>query len=244
MCSTKTTFPTDLSTLNLEWNNPEEFPDRIGQNGFSIDVIVYFPDLAEHSIAWFDYKNQKWYFLRNQDYNGYSFQWRYFCSKNDIPELVKKIDGFDYSITSWGRVYSHVTDKYLKPTKAGKGYLQVKLHKEGSNFNFYVARLVAIYFIDNPNQFSEVNHKDEDKNNNCSWNLEWCTRKYNVNYGSRTQKARLGSQKPIIRVSDDGSEKIYHSVKSVEDEGFSRTQVSKCLKGKHIYHKGYKWKYQ
>lgn len=59
--------------------------------------------------------------------------------------------------------------------------------------DFQIHRLVAEAFILNPLHLPEVNHKDEDKKNNCVMNLEWCSHKYNSNYGTILQR-RLGSR--------------------------------------------------
>ena len=66
------------------------------------------------------------------------------------------------------------------------GYKFVILDKK----TCYVHRLVAEAFVDNPNNYPQINHKDENKANNSVENLEWCTEKYNMNYGSRNAKHR------------------------------------------------------
>ena len=76
----------------------------------------------------------------------------------------------------------------LKPIKNRYGYMYVNLRKDGVTKQQYIHRLVAQAFIPNPNNLPEVNHKDEDKTNNNVKNLEWCDRKYNINYGTRTAK--------------------------------------------------------
>ena len=69
-----------------------------------------------------------------------------------------------------------------------RGYLQVTLTVNNKRHYFGVHRLVAQAFIPNPNNFPQVNHKDENPLNNNVKNLEWCTAKYNCNYGSRNSK--------------------------------------------------------
>lgn len=91
-----------------------------------------------------------------------------------------------------------------KQTPHKDGHLMVMLSKEGHNKNCQVHRLVAQAFIPNPDNLPVINHKDEKPNNNCVDNLEWCTIKYNNNYG--TVKERI-SKHNINHPSL--SEKIY-----------------------------------
>ena len=71
------------------------------------------------------------------------------------------------------------------------GYKRVALWENGKQINVSVHRLVAMAFIDNPdpNTYTEINHKDEDKTNNNVNNLEWCSHKYNLNYGTRNKRS-------------------------------------------------------
>ena len=80
----------------------------------------------------------------------------------------------------------------MKPfsNQKGRGYLKVKLIKNGTGKYAYVHRLVALAFIDNPNHYTEVNHKDENPKNNTVENLEWCTRSYNMSYGTIQDRRR------------------------------------------------------
>ena len=68
------------------------------------------------------------------------------------------------------------------------GYLQVSLSKNHKRYYFNVHKLVALTFISNPNNLPQINHKDENPLNNCVDNLEWCTAKYNCNYGTRNKR--------------------------------------------------------
>lgn len=77
------------------------------------------------------------------------------------------------------------TKHLLTPGKQKNGYLYVYLTNKK---RFYVHRLVAMAFIPNPQCLPIINHKDEDKTNNHVDNLEWCTIKYNRNYGDANKK--------------------------------------------------------
>lgn len=88
--------------------------------------------------------------------------------------------------------------KILKQRLNKGGYLKVYLIKEGKSKTFIAHRLIALTFIPNPNNYKIVNHKDENKTNNNIDNLEWCTQSYNINYGSRNEKA-AEKLKKIIR---------------------------------------------
>lgn len=69
------------------------------------------------------------------------------------------------------------------------GYKQVLLHKYGKTRTRLVHRLVAEAFIPKTEaDKNEINHKDENKANNIVDNLEWCDHKYNINFGTRTEK--------------------------------------------------------
>ena len=105
---------------------------------------------------------------------------------------VKSLDRFTKSGRGNGNRF--ISGKILKSALNKKGYPSVVLCKDGKMFTQRVHRLVAEAFIPNPDNLPVVNHKDEDKTNNCVDNLEWCTNKYNCNYGtsiSRMCETRL-----------------------------------------------------
>jgi len=85
-----------------------------------------------------------------------------------------EIQGYpDYLIYEDGRVFSKKSRKMLKPCDRGKGYMCVNLCENGKAKLFYIHRLVATQYIDNPNNFSEVDHIDRNKANNDISNLRW-----------------------------------------------------------------------
>ena len=91
-----------------------------------------------------------------------------------MKEEFKEIIGYEgwYWISNLGNVKSKF--RQLKPCINKDGYYVVNLCKENHTKTFNVHRLVALHFIDNPNNLPQVNHKDECKTNNCVTNLEWC----------------------------------------------------------------------
>ena len=97
-----------------------------------------------------------------------------------------------YKISNTGKIKSYCKNKngtLLKIQTQKNGYQIINLYKNNEMKRFYIHRLVAKIFIPNPENLPEVNHKDEDKTNNSIDNLEWCDRKYNMNYGARGEKA-------------------------------------------------------
>lgn len=97
-------------------------------------------------------------------------------------EVWKEIEGFDkgYKVSNLGNVFSEKTNKILKPTKDRGGYRIVGLYKNKKRHFQKVHRLVAKAFIENPNEYPQVNHIDCCNTNNKADNLEWCTAMYNT----------------------------------------------------------------
>ena len=162
-------------------------------------------------------------------------------------EYWKPVVGYEglYEVSNWGRVKSlkFGKEKILKPSKNKKtkhGYLQVALWKNGQYKRYYVHRLVAEAFIDNPNNYKEVNHKDENKTNNVVSNLEWCDRKYNQNYGTRTEKC----SKKVYQYTLDGKfVKEWESIAECGRNGFNQGGICKCCNGKQKIYRGFIWRY-
>lgn len=116
-----------------------------------------------------------------------------------IEEVWKDIFE-NYEISNLGRLKSKATKQFMRLEKSKKGYLITKIIINGKRTRMGVHRLVAIAFIPNPNNYPQVNHKDENPENNSVDNLEWCTNKYNANYGSSSRKRSeraIGERNPF-----------------------------------------------
>lgn len=105
--------------------------------------------------------------------------------------MFKDIKDYEnYQISDTGIVINKKTGRELKQHKK-KGYMNVSLFKNGIKKNKLVHRLVAEAFIENTKNYPQINHKDEDTLNNMVENLEWCTQRYNNNYGTYRERARI-----------------------------------------------------
>ena len=106
-------------------------------------------------------------------------------------EIWTPINNYEeiYEISNFGNIKNIKRNKIMKPFVSKKtGYLQIDLCKNGNKKRYNIHRLVAIHFVDNFDNYNYINHKDENRKNNKAINLEWCTQKYNCNYGSRNLK--------------------------------------------------------
>lgn len=90
-----------------------------------------------------------------------------------------------YAVSDKGRVADIKNCKVLNQNDNGAGYKIVGLQRKDKNNVAirYVHRLVAIAFLDNPENLPQVGHKDHQRDNNSLENLEWITQKNNTRDG-------------------------------------------------------------
>ena len=168
-----------------------------------------------------------------------------------MNEIWKEIEGYpNYIISNMGRIKSlnyrrTGKEKIIKGSKNNSGYLSVTLSKKGKMNPYLIHRLVAQAFLDNPDNLSQVNHKNELKDDNRVENLEWCSPQHNINYGTHNEKVAKTNSIPIIQFSKEGNFiQKWESATQVERElGFYNGHISKCCKGKLKSAYGYKWGY-
>lgn len=164
---------------------------------------------------------------------------------NEIWKDVKGYEGL-YKISNNGRVFSFHHNKNgreLTYSLSNSGYYLVGLY-DGKQKRVYIHRLVAEHFIPNPNNLPQVNHKDENKLNNEAVNLEWVTRKQNINYGKGIEKKTLSQSMPVVGTNiETGIEIRFASTSEAQKNGFNSGNISLCCRGERKQHKGYIWEY-
>lgn len=168
----------------------------------------------------------------------------------DVQEEWRMITGYEglYEVSSLGKVRTirrQGTDgRILKQHRDRKGYCLVSLCKNGKYKTCLVHRLVALAFIENPNGFPCINHKDEDKTNNHIHNLEWCSYSYNNNYGTAKARSSAKRYKPCIGRWPDGNEKRFDSCTIASKEtGIAQGNIWGACNGLWKTAGGVSWRY-
>lgn len=191
-------------------------------------------------------------------------------------EEWKDIEGYEglYQVSNYGRVKSlgrcityidgrkkEIKEKMLHLFTNELGYYHVSLSKCGVVKRFKVHRLVAKAFLENPNNYPAINHRDENPQNNRVENLEWCTIAYNNSYGTARERGRAKQlndetkSKIVMKFDINGNLiEVYPSAsEAARQNNSSPSQISRaCLGGfsnngiwNNIYkHKGYIWRYK
>ena len=166
----------------------------------------------------------------------------------EIWRDIKNYEGL-YQISNLGNVKNFKNNKIINGYYDKDGYKRICLYKKENNekkrYYPFIHRLVAQSFIPNPNNYPVINHKNEIKDDNVVSNLEWCTIKYNNNYGNRINKIKEKKRKKVAQYSLDMKLiKVFNSITEASKEVNSNTSnICRCCKGNLKTIKGYIWKY-
>lgn len=166
-----------------------------------------------------------------------------------MEEIWKDIPGYEesYQVSNLGRVKSLaknrgrgigycVDERIIKHSVNSRGYCNVVLCKNGKTQTFSMHRLVAENFIENPSMFTEVDHKDRNKQNNRVDNLRWVTRVDN----NMNRKNGI----PVICI--ETGKTFASSAEAGKKLGLQSTSISACCKNRKYHNTcgGYHWKYE
>lgn len=136
-----------------------------------------------------------------------------------------------YIIYPDGRIYSNITKRFLKPSILN-GYAVVRIN----NKQTYVHKIIAEKFIPNLNNYTEINHIDENKLNNNVDNLEWCNRKHNIRHSLSKKVYCYNYNGELI--------KVYDTTTDTKVDGFNRASVGNVCNGIRNTHHGYTFSYK
>ena len=173
----------------------------------------------------------------------------------DIPEY----EGL-YQASTYGRVRSlerirnvgknnkqaqRILDKVLKPHKK-RGYQGVLLSKNALKTAYSVHRLIALTFLPKwKSEYTQINHKDENKTNNRVENLEWCSAKYNTNYGTALKRRSVSLGKKVAQY--DLSNNLLNKYTSLTEASIAtntaKGNIYACCVNKRKTANGFIWKY-
>lgn len=161
-------------------------------------------------------------------------------------EEWKDVVGYEglYQVSNLGNIRNS-KGKILAIGHTYDGYCYVRLNKNGKRKYPKVSRLVAVAFLPNPSNLPQVNHKDENKDNNCANNLEWCDCKYNCNYGTRNERRAKSQSKSIVGIKEDSGLILEFDSMSeaCRQLGMSIGNMSRCCKDNNKTLKGFNWRY-
>ena len=176
-----------------------------------------------------------------------------------MKEIWKDIDGYNglYKVSNYGSIKSFhkKTIKYLSQKIDIYGYNQVSLWCKNKSKTHLVHRLVAIAFIENSNNYPQINHKNGIKTDNNISNLEWCNNSmnhlhaYNVLKRKPSWEGKFGrenySSKKIIQMSIEGNDiKTFYGFNEAERiTNISCSNIRSVCRGRTKTAGGYKWKY-
>lgn len=183
------------------------------------------------------------------------------CAVSDEDgEIWKPVFGYEekYEVSNHGRVKSCkrfrsgkggartlVGERLLKQSHDHSGYLKVGLRDGDKCSNHSVHQLVAKAFVPNPRGYSQINHKDEDKENNNASNLEWCTQAYNNAYGTKSKRTGIANKIPVVAIKDGEIIKRFDSARDAwRETGVHFSSITACCKGRHKKAGGFEWEYE
>jgi hypothetical protein len=168
-------------------------------------------------------------------------------------EVWKNISGWEnYSISNLGKVKNNKTGRLLRQSIRG-GYSFVGLSKESKGKTKAVHRLVALAFIDNPENKQQVNHIDKNRSNNNVSNLEWTTALENNIHKSTNVIQTTNQNIQVWRLDNDTNEKLelYNSLEEAgkwcfnnnltKKQETARACISSNITGKYKSSYGFKW---
>lgn len=182
-----------------------------------------------------------------------------------MQEIWKPVKDWEnlYEISNYGVIrriyydekkYKHKVELpyYIKPRYDKDGYIRYSLCNGSKMKQVFAHREVAKVFLENPNNYPMINHKDCNRENNFVENLEWCSAKYNVNYCQKLGRLKAPKEEKhynskVVEQYDLNGNLIAtyngtgHASRTL---GILSSHIRECCRNKMKTYKGYIWKYK
>ena len=168
---------------------------------------------------------------------------------NQQPNVEKEwrtvIEYDKYEVNQFGEIRHKKRKQILKPRPNRSGYEYVNFRINGESKNFAIHRIVANAFIPNPNGYTEVNHKDYNKSNNCVDNLEWVTSSGNKSHAYKKIENHIIRGKEVEQYTKAGEYvKTYDTVSdAAKAMGCCVAAISNCCLGRTKTSMGFQWRF-
>ena len=174
----------------------------------------------------------------------------------DFDRMKKPIEGYEgrYLITSYGEVWSLISNKELKTSIINSGYESITLaNSKGEIKHHLIHRLVAKAFCKGYKEGLDVNHKNANRLDNHYENLEWVTRKQNIQDAVRrgtnsiaNARTFIRNEKSVIQYTKDWEIIAEHnSIKEASEfSGAHAQHIGKVSKGERNFAGGFRWQFK
>ena len=182
----------------------------------------------------------------------------------EANRMWKPVSGYEglYEVSDTGQV-RRVGGNVLKPQNESHGYLSVSLSKNGHKISKKIYRLVAVAFVENPENCNVVNHLDGNKHNDDAQNLEWTTiagnnkHAWDIRLNHNTENQRLSASitgREAAKIAHEKNKRkivclnngvVYESIKDAAlSLGVDHSKISAVALGKRNHTSGYKFSYE
>jgi hypothetical protein len=157
--------------------------------------------------------------------------------QDEILHAIPDDNLSNYRITETGKIWSETSKRFLK-VKLGNGYHKIYLCAK----SYAIHRLVALTFLENPNNHPVVHHKDSNKLNNHFSNLEWVTQATNI----AEVTTDTSHPRAVLQYDKDNNliERYDTVTEAANAVSLTRGAISKACLGKHKSAGGFVWKYE